>query len=146
MFQTVIAIVSDDPGSPLSVIVTCKVALPSTEIGPQSLSQMNLLCLIDIRSISMYILHMSMAEAHVDLMRLRSDLVSTGEAASILGITYWTASKLVRQGKLPGVKIGRFYLIPRASLEEFAKSYVPKLGHPRMKRKYTKRSPKWNIK
>ena len=28
-------------------------------------------------------------------------------------------------------------------LEEFSKTYVPKVGHPRTKRKYTKRSPKW---
>jgi hypothetical protein len=40
------------------------------------------------------------------------------------------------------VKIANRWLIPRDVLEEFAKTYVPKVGHPRTKRKYTKRSPK----
>ena len=41
------------------------------------------------------------------------------------------------------MKIANRWLIPRDVLEEFAKTYVPKVGHPRTKRKYTKRSPKW---
>jgi hypothetical protein len=28
-------------------------------------------------------------------------------------------------------------------LEELAKTYVPKVAHPRTQRKYTKRSPTW---
>ena len=41
------------------------------------------------------------------------------------------------------MKIANRWLIPRDVLEEFAKTYVPKVGHPRTKRKYVKRSPKW---
>jgi len=49
----------------------------------------------------------------------------------------------VRQGKIPGVKIGRFYVIPREAVEKFSTNYVPRRGRPKIKRKYTKRSPKW---
>ena len=45
---------------------------------------------------------------------------------------------------LAAVKIANRWLISRATLEEFAKTYVPKRGRPRTKRKYTKRSPIWN--
>ena len=41
------------------------------------------------------------------------------------------------------MKIANRWLIRKDVLEEFAKTYVPKVGHPRTKRKYTKRSPVW---
>ena len=41
------------------------------------------------------------------------------------------------------MKIANRGLIPKEVLEEFAITYVPNVGHPRAKRKYTKRSPKW---
>jgi hypothetical protein len=47
---------------------------------------------------------------------------------------------------LAAVKVANRWLIPRDVLEEFAKTYVPKRGRPRTKRKYTKRSSKWDTK
>lgn len=75
------------------------------------------------------------------LTHARSDYLSTGEAAKVLGIHPLAASRLVRQGKIPGVKIGKFYLIPRAAVEEFAKTYIPRRGRPMKKGKYTRRKP-----
>ena len=69
--------------------------------------------------------------------------VSSSEAAKLLGAAHITVTQLCQHGKLPAVKIANRWLIPRDVLEEFAKTYVPKVGHPRTKRKYTKRSPKW---
>ena len=74
---------------------------------------------------------------------LTDQYITTTEAAAILTIHPKSAGLLVRQGKLPAVKLSNRWLIPRMVVEEMAKTYVPKRGHPRMKRKYTKRSPKW---
>ena len=78
-----------------------------------------------------------------DWNNVQTSFLSTGQAAKILGIDPLSASRLVRQGKIPGVKIGRFYVVSRESVEGFAKGYEPRTGRPRTKRKYTKRSPKW---
>ena len=78
-----------------------------------------------------------------ELLAASASFMSSTEAARILGITPEAASRLVRQGKLPGVKIGRSYVIPRESVDSFSIGYVPARGRPRAKRKYTKRSPKW---
>ncbi len=69
--------------------------------------------------------------------------VSSSEAAKLLGAAHITVSQLCQSGRLPAVKIANRWLIRKDVLEEFAKTYVPKVGHPRTKRKYTKRSPKW---
>jgi excisionase family DNA binding protein len=74
---------------------------------------------------------------------LRHVYLTTTEAAHILEINPKSAGFLARQGKLAAVKIANRWLIPRAAVEELAKTYVPKRGHPRKKRKYTKRSPRW---
>ena len=69
--------------------------------------------------------------------------ISSGDAARILGIDPKSAGALVRHGKLPAVKIANRWLIPKAAVEQLLKTYVPKRGRPRTKRKYTKRSPVW---
>ena len=78
-----------------------------------------------------------------ELPQVQAALMSSSDAARKLGITPEAASRLVRQGKLPGVKIGRSYVIPRESVGSFSIGYVPARGRPKTKRKYTKRSPKW---
>ena len=65
---------------------------------------------------------------------LTDTYVSSLEAATVLAI-----QKLLKAGKLPGEKITNRWLIRRADLEEFAKTYEPKVGRPRSKRKYTRR-------
>ena len=66
--------------------------------------------------------------------------LASSEAADILGIHHMAIQKLLREGKLPAEKIANRWLLRRADVEEFAKTYVPKVGRPRQKRKYTKRS------
>ena len=73
----------------------------------------------------------------------QSRLLATGEVAKVLGIAAMSASRLIKQGRLPAIKVGRFYVVPREAVEKFAGTYQPKVGRPRMKRKYTKRSPRW---
>jgi len=69
--------------------------------------------------------------------------VSSSEAAKLLEAAHITVSQLCQHGRLPAVKIANRWLIRKDVLEEFAKTYVPKVGHPRTKRKYVKKSPKW---
>lgn len=96
-------------------------------------------------SYSMLIIVCNMTNIYNKLLHIRFDYMSTAEAARTLGITHLAASRLVRQGKLPGVKIGGNYMVPRVAMEELAKTYVPRRGRPRTKRKYTKRSAKWEM-
>ncbi len=72
--------------------------------------------------------------------------VGTKDAAARLGCRQETVFRLIHRGDLPGVMITNRWLVPLEELEEFAKTYVAKKGRPRTKRKYTKRSPKWNKK
>ena len=65
--------------------------------------------------------------------------IPSSEAATMLGIHHMAIQKLLREGKLPAEKIANRWLLRRADVEEFAKTYVPKVGRPRQKRKYTKR-------
>jgi len=84
-----------------------------------------------------------MATGRAKLSQVQAALMSSSDAARELGITPEAASRLVRQGRLPGVKIGRSYVIPRESVDSLSIGYIPTRGRPRTKRKYTKRSPKW---
>ena len=70
---------------------------------------------------------------------LADTYVSSLEAAKVLAIPPMAIQKLLKAGKLRGEKIVNRWLIRRADLEEFAKTYVPKVGRPRTKRKYTRR-------
>jgi len=74
---------------------------------------------------------------------LKERYISTGQVAELLGIKRITASQLCQKGRLPAVKIANHWLVPRDIVEEFAKTYVPRMGRPRTKRNYTKRHPKW---
>ena len=78
-----------------------------------------------------------------ELLAASASFMSSAEHARKLGMIQEAASNQVEQGKLPGVKIGRSYVIPRESVDSFSIGYVPARGRPKAKRKYTKRSPKW---
>ncbi len=65
--------------------------------------------------------------------------LESSEAADMLGIHHMAIQRLLRDGKLPAEKIANRWLLRRTDVEEFAKTYVPKIGRPRQKRKYTKR-------
>ena len=74
---------------------------------------------------------------------LKTVYITTTDASKILGIKPKSAGLLARQGRIPAEKIANRWLIRRAAVEELAETYVPRVGRPRTKRKYTKRSPKW---
>ena len=76
------------------------------------------------------------------IMSLKDTYISSLEAIRILSIHPMSMQKLFRDGKLKGEKIANRWLIRRTDLEEFSKSYVPKVGRPRIKRKYTRRIQK----
>ena len=48
---------------------------------------------------------------------------SPKEAGQALGLSKGTLAELLRSGKLPSVRAGKRYLIPRTALEEFINSY-----------------------
>ena len=75
--------------------------------------------------------------------QLSTHYVGSDEAAKILGAKQITVAQLCQRGTIPAEKVANRWFIPREALEELAKTYVPKRGRPRTKRKYTKRSPKW---
>ena len=77
-------------------------------------------------------------------MNLFNTVVSTSEAANVLGIHPLSIQKLIYSGALSAEKIANRWLIHKDELTEFAKIYNPSRGRPRTKRKYTKRSPIWN--
>ena len=73
------------------------------------------------------------------MTELSIEYISSFEATKILGIHPMSIQKLFQGGKLPGEKIANRWLVRRTDFEEFAKGYVPKVGRPRTKRKYTRR-------
>lgn len=46
-------------------------------------------------------------------------LVSTEDAASLLDLSYYTTSKLIRDGVIPCVRIGKVIRVPLRALEEW---------------------------
>jgi len=54
-----------------------------------------------------------------------ADLYSADEAAKILGLQVRTVRNYVREGRLPGVRIGKQYRIARADLEAFTAGSAP---------------------
>jgi len=61
-------------------------------------------------------------------MNLKDTYISSLEATRISGVHPMSMQKLFRDGKLKEEKIANRWLIRRADLEEFSKSYVPKVG------------------
>ena len=74
---------------------------------------------------------------------LTESFLSTGEAAKVLRIHPMAVQKLIYRGQLPAEKIANRWILRRRDVDELSKTYVPRKGRPRTKRKYTKRSPMW---
>jgi excisionase family DNA binding protein len=49
-----------------------------------------------------------------------TELLSTREAAEILGMAQATVSRLIRKGKLEGHRLGGFFVVTRVSVEIYA--------------------------
>ena len=71
------------------------------------------------------------------------DYLSTTEAATLLKASRDSVVRLIARGKLRGTWIARRWLVSRSEVEQLAKIYIPQVGKPRQKRKYTKRSERW---
>ena len=73
------------------------------------------------------------------MLSMGNNYIPSGEAAKMLGIHPMSIQKLCADGKLKAEKFANRWMIRREDLDEFAKSYVPTVGRPRQKRKYTRR-------
>lgn len=51
---------------------------------------------------------------------VRDELLSTREAAVLLGMSQETVSRLIKKGKLEGQKLGGFFVVTRVSVEFYA--------------------------
>lgn len=51
-----------------------------------------------------------------NLRPMKTDVISTNEAAEILGVTPRRVLALIESGKLPALKLGRFYALRREDL------------------------------
>jgi len=58
-------------------------------------------------------------------------LVTTYEAAKRLRVHPKTVSRLMRQGKLSGVKVANRWLINENTFETFGKTYIGSQGRPK---------------
>ena len=47
-------------------------------------------------------------------------LLSTVDVASLLDLSYFTTSKMIREGQLPSIKIGTNIRVPLRALEEWS--------------------------
>lgn len=61
------------------------------------------------------------------------ELLSTAEAARILGVHPVAVQQMLKGGRLPGRKVARNWIIPRDALLEFAKTYVKGPGRRKPK-------------
>ena len=62
-----------------------------------------------------------------------TEYLSTGEAARILGVSRVAVTLMVQQGRLPAVRVGRSWAVPKAAPLEFARDYQKGPGgrHPK---------------
>ena len=68
------------------------------------------------------------------------EFIGTADAAKMLGTARFTVDHLIHLGKIPAFRVANRWVLSRSDVEEFAKTYVPKVGRPRKKRKYTRSS------
>ena len=59
-------------------------------------------------------------------------LLTSYEVAKELGVHHKTISRLLRLGKIPGIKVANRWLIEQDTLEAFRKVYVGKKGRPKV--------------
>ena len=59
-----------------------------------------------------------------------NQFISSTDAAKVLRVHRVAVARLIRQGKLPAIKIANRWLVDREVLEEFAKGYEGRRGRP----------------
>ena len=75
------------------------------------------------------------AYAKMNNSPISQQYMTNSELARLLKVHPVTITYMARKGRLPAEKVGNRWLIPRDFAEEFAKTYIPKVGRPRRKRK-----------
>lgn len=73
------------------------------------------------------------------MKRIEDAYIASAEAARMLGITRFAVGRLASQGKIPASKVANRWLIPRAFVKDFAKTYVPMRGRPRQESRHARR-------
>jgi len=63
-------------------------------------------------------------------MNKQTNLVTTAQAATQLGLTYYRVIQFIHGSRLPAVKLGRDWLIQQKDLDKFA-AIPRKTGRPR---------------
>jgi excisionase family DNA binding protein len=58
---------------------------------------------------------------------MKNNLLTTNEAADILGVTRWRINKMIQSGRLKAEKFDRFYLIEESELKNVENR---KVGRP----------------
>ncbi len=64
---------------------------------------------------------LSSKEAYTILLKQYPDIMSIHEMSAALGISTKTGYKLLRDGKINGMKVGRTYRIPKLHVFEYLK-------------------------
>ena len=62
------------------------------------------------------------------------EVLGSTEVGHRLGIHPLSASRLIRQGKLPGNKVGRSWVVKARDVERLARTYEGRQGRPRKRR------------
>ncbi len=71
----------------------------------------------------------SAAQPEIEIPQDLSRYVTTKQAAEILGVDRTQAARLVKAGKLKGVKLGHDWLVSRDSISKYQQTKSPK-GRP----------------
>ena len=60
-------------------------------------------------------------------------MISTADAAEILGVHQASVSRMVREGKLRGERIGKIWVVYKSSVEEYLRKFgdLPKFSPKR---------------
>ncbi len=66
--------------------------------------------------------------------------ISTSEAAHVLGVHPVAVRRMVAEGRLPGMKVARNWIIPKDALLKFARTYVKGPGRRKPKVQERKQS------
>lgn len=71
------------------------------------------------------------AKFKIEPATMQQDLISTNDAAKILGVSASRVRQLIIEGRLDAVKIGRDRLLSKESVEKFATIPRERTGRPK---------------
>ena len=68
-----------------------------------------------------------------------TDYATTAEVAAALGIHEESARRLIRQGDIPSIRLGKLHMVRRDALARYAKGYDSSARSPAARRKADRR-------